>query len=379
MRKDLLLIPLHRPEYAGNEVAYVARALEQGVPGEGEFSLGCRRWLAEECGAKQVHLVQSASVGLELAVLLCGLGPGDEVILPSFTFVACANAIALRGATPVFVDIDAQTLSLDPEAVEAALTASTRAVLAVHYAGVPCDMYAIRALADRHGLFVIEDAAQALLSQSRGQPAGSLGDVGVFSFHRTKNVTCGEGGAVVVNLPRLAERAEVLHQNGTDRGRFNRSEADRYTWLDLGSSYAPSEITAAVLLAQLERAHEMTRRRRFVWDRYHTAFAALEDRGRLRRPVVPQQAVHNGHIYYLLLESEAARNAMIQSLGLKGIAAAFHYVPLHSSPGGLRYGRAHGSLPVTTDTAARLVRLPLWPGLGPAQDQIIAAVEASLN
>ncbi|MEQ1779740.1 MAG: dTDP-4-amino-4,6-dideoxygalactose transaminase [Hyphomonadaceae bacterium] len=367
------MIPFNRPEFAGNETIYLSRCLEQGGLGR-QFSRACEAWLAKECSVEHVHLVQSATAGLELAVLLCELGPGDEVILPSFTFVACANAIVLRGATPVFADIDPRTLNIDPVAVEASLTPRTRAILAVHYAGVPCEMDALRAMADRHGLFLIEDAAQALLSSSLGRPAGSLGDIGVFSFHHSKNVTCGEGGAVVINAKQLALKAELMHQHGTNRASFLRNDVDHYKWLCVGSSFAPSDITAAVLLAQLERAHDVTRRRCALWEQYQSGFEGLENDGHVRRPIVPPGVAHNGHIYYLLLENQSARNALIETLKAHGIEATFHYVPLHSSPAGIRYARPGGRLAVTEDLASRLVRLPLWPGMASAQEQIIRTV-----
>jgi dTDP-4-amino-4,6-dideoxygalactose transaminase len=373
-------VPFSRPEFIGNESIYVAHALANGMLASGDvFSSRCERWLAQECGCEHVHLVQSATVGLELAVLTAGLGPGDEVILPSFTFVSCANAIALRGATPVFAEIDPDTLTLDPTAAEAAVSERTRAIMAVHYAGVPCDMDAIRKLANRHRLLLIEDAAQALLSRYRGRPAGSLGDIGVFSFHHTKNVTCGEGGAIVINAATLTERTKILHQKGTNRASFDRGAIRNYTWLDLGSSFAPSEITAAVLLAQLERANEITESRRAIWSTYHAAFAALEAGGRVRRPVVPDDVVHNGHLFYLLLEDRSARDAFIQRTRECGIATPFHYVPLHNSPGGLRYARSPLSLAITESVASRLVRLPLWPGMAKQQDRIIDAVMAALR
>ena len=372
-------IPLNCPEFSGNELIYAARALASGLQTGGEFSNRCGRWLAQECGAEHVHLVQSATAGLELAMLMSGVGPGDEVILPSYTFVSCANAVALRGATPVFAEIDAATLTLDPAAAAAAVTGRTRAIIVVHYAGVPCEMDTIRRLADRNGLLVIEDAAQALLSRYRGRPAGSLGDIGVFSFHHTKNVTCGEGGAVVVNTAGLSRRAEIFHQKGTDRSAFDRGTRQKYTWIDLGSSFAPSEITAAVLLAQLEKAHEITERRRAIWANYHAAFAELEARGCVRRPVVPDYINHNGHLFYLLLENEDARDALILHMQKRGIVTPFHYVPLHDSPGGLRYARSATPLPITESVASRLVRLPLWPGIDSRQNEVIGEVTAALR
>ena len=364
----------------GNEMTYLAQALKgETISGGGPFSIQCTRWLAEITRAEHVHLVQSATVGLELAVLLGGIGPGDEVILPSFTFVSCANAIALRGATPVFVEIDAQTLNLDPSAAEAAITERTRAIVAVHYAGVPCEMDAIRALADRHGLLVIEDAAQALLSTYRGRPAGSLGDIGVFSFHDTKNVSCGEGGAVIVNVASLSNRAEIAHQKGTDRAAFDRGARAQYTWVDLGSSYMPSEITAAVLLAQFEKAHAITECRRMIWNKYNAAFARLEAVGRLRRPVIPRHVAHNGHLFYLLLENKKDRDSFIERMAEKGITTPFHYVPLHGAPGGLRYGRAAGNLSISDSVASRLVRMPLWPGVSTLQDRVIETAISALR
>jgi dTDP-4-amino-4,6-dideoxygalactose transaminase len=329
--------------------------------------------LKSEFGASASLLTQSATAGLELACLLTGIGPGDEVVLPSFTFVSCANAIALRGATPVFADVDARTLNLDPVAVEAAITPATRAIMVVHYAGVPCAMDEINALARRLGVWVIEDAAQAFLSQYRGRPVGTLGDLAVFSFHGTKNVTCGEGGALLVNVPGLVGEADIAHRNGTDKTAFEGGQRALYTWIGLGSSFAPSEISAAVLLAQLERARSITEQRRVLWERYHQAFAAAERAGRVRRPVVPDDTVHNGHLYYLLMPSERARDNFISGMRGAGIVTPFHFVPLHASPGGRRYGRtAHDDrLPRTEEAAGRLVRLPLWHGVADVQDRVI--------
>jgi dTDP-4-amino-4,6-dideoxygalactose transaminase len=314
-----------------------------------------------------------------MAAMLADLEPGDEVILPSFTFVSTANAVALRGATPVFVDIRADTLNLDETLVERAVTPKTRAIVPVHYAGVACDMDALTAIADRHGLMLIEDAAQALLSTYRGRPLGAIGDLGALSFHETKNVIAGEGGALLIRDERLVARAEIIREKGTNRSSFFRGQVDKYTWVDIGSSYLPSEIIAAFLFAQLESARELTTRRCRAWTRYHDAFADLEDAGTVRRPIVPPECGHNAHLYYLLLPSLAARTATIARLKEHGIAALFHYVPLDTSPAGRRFARTSGDLPVTHDVSDRLVRLPLWPGLTDSEvDRVIEATREAV-
>jgi dTDP-4-amino-4,6-dideoxygalactose transaminase len=369
-----------QPVIVGREHDYLRQAMEQRhLSSDGPFTRRCETWLATRLNAPCAHLTHSATAALELSALLATLGPGDEVVMPAFTFVSCANAVALRGATPVFVEIRADTLNLDPRAVKEAITDRTRAIVAVHYAGVPCDMAAIAALAEQHGLVVIEDAAQALLSSYRGELAGTLGHLGVVSFHDTKNIIAGEGGAIIVNDTRLAGRASVVRQKGTDREEFLRGERARYSWVDLGSSFAPSELNAAVLLAQLEQAEEITRRRRALWARYHRAFAALEAAGAVRRPIVPDEVVHNGHLYYLLLPGEAERDRFIAAMKSRGIATPFHFVPLDDSPGGRRFARAHGDLSITHSVAGRLVRLPLWFGMEGDQDRVIDATHSALR
>lgn len=364
-----------QPVLVGREHDYVREALEQGhLSSNGPFTHRCQSWLSATLDVAPVYLTHSATAALELAALLTDIGPGDEVVMPAFTFVSCANAIALRGATPVFVDVRADTLNIDPAQVAGAITPRTRAIVAVHYAGVPCDMAPIMALAGQHRLVVLEDAAQALMSSYRGKPAGTLGHFGVFSFHDTKNVMSGEGGAIVVNDARFAERAEIACRYGTDRGAFDRGERARYMWIDLGSSFAPNEITAAVLLAQLERAADITQARHAMWARYHSAFAPLETAGIARRPVIPADVRHNAHLYYLLLRDRDARDRFIAAMRTAGISAPFHFVPLDDSPGGRRYARAHGDLPNTHAAAARLVRLPLWFGMEPVQDRVIDTV-----
>lgn len=372
-------IRFSKPVVADREHEYVGQALTQGhLSNGGPFTRRCQEWLAATLHASPVHLTHSATAALELAALLADIGPGSEVVVPSFTFVSCANAIALRGATPVFVDIRPDTLNIDPEQAADAITSWTRAIVVVHYAGVPCDMTPILALAEQHGLVVIEDAAQALLSSYRGKPAGTLGHLGVTSFHETKNVMSGEGGALFVNDARFVERAEIAYRYGTDRGAFDRGERQRYEWIDLGSSFAPNEITAAVLLAQLERAEDITKARHDLWTRYHSAFASLEAAGIARRPVIPAEVQHNAHLYYLLLRDRGARDRFIAAMRESGISAPFHFVPLDDTPGGRRYARAHGKLPHTHSAAGRLVRLPLWFGMERDQDRVIETALAVL-
>jgi dTDP-4-amino-4,6-dideoxygalactose transaminase len=373
-------IRFSQPVMAGREWDYLREAVAQGqLSSDGLFTQRCQTWLASALGARHVHLTHSATAALELSAVLTEVGPGDEVIMPSYTFVSCANAIALRRGMPVFVDIRPDTINIDPKQVEQAITERTRAIMAVHYAGVPCDMEPILALAKQHGLIVIEDAAQALMASYRGKPAGTLGHFGIFSFHDTKNVISGEGGAIVVNDARFSDRAEIVWRHGTDRRAFDRGERQIYTWLDLGSSFAPSEIVAAVLLAQLERAEAITRARHVIWSRYHSAFAPLESDGVVRRPVIPEDVTHNAHAYYLLLSDQTARDGFIASMHASGIATPFHFVPLDDSPGGRRYARTHGELPETRSVAQRLVRLPLWSGMEPVQDRVIEVALAALG
>jgi dTDP-4-amino-4,6-dideoxygalactose transaminase len=360
----------------GSEFAYMEEAIRNAhLASSGPFSKWCTAWLTERTGSAAAFLTHSCTAALELAVTLAEIGPGDEVIMPSFTFVSTANAVVSRGGTPVFLDIRDDTLCLDERLVEAALTARTKAVVPVHYAGVSCDMGALEAIAARHDLFIVEDAAQGIGATTRGRPLGSIGRLGALSFHETKNVSCGEGGALLVNDPQLVQRAEVVHEKGTDRSRFLRGQVDKYTWVDVGSSYALSELAAAYLWAQLEHERAITARRLEIWGRYHSAFAPLEREGRLRRPVVPAGCEHNAHMYYLLLDDLPTRTALIASLLERGVHAVFHYVPLHSSRAGERYGVTRSAMAVTCSVSERLVRLPLWPDLtGRQVDRVIDAV-----
>ena len=375
------MIPFNKPHATGREFGYIQQAIDAGhLSGNGPFDARCAAWLEQRIGCRRAFLTASGTSALEMAMLLADIGPGDEVVMPSFTFVTSASAVALRGATPVFVDVRPDTLNIDTDAAEAAVTERTRAMVPVHYAGVGCDMDAIGALAERHGLTVVEDAAHAITSTWGGRPLGSFGRLGCLSFHETKNVTCGEGGALLVNDPELVERAEIVQEKGTDRSRFFRGEVDRYRWVDLGSSFLASEINAAFLWAQLEEADRITADRMRIWTAYHDRLEPLERAGLLRRPVLPDAARHNAHMYYLLLPDRARRDALIEDLAARGVHAVFHYVPLHSAPAGLRYGRASGSLAVTDDVSARLVRLPLWPDLSATEvEQIGDAVDAALH
>ncbi len=373
-------IPFNKPYIVGKELHYIAEAHANGhLSGDGPFTKRCDAWLRERFGALGAALTPSGTAALEMAALLADVKPGDEVIMPSFTFVSTANAFALRGAVPVFVDIRDDTLDLDERLVEAAITKRTRAVVPVHYAGVGCEMDAILEIAARHGILVIEDAAHAVLAGYRGKPLGSFGNLAALSFHETKSIMSGEGGAILVNDPRFAARAEILREKGTNRSAFFRGEVDKYTWVDVGSSYLASEIVAAFLWAQLEAAEEITRRRVAMWNRYHAALEGAERRGLVRRPVVPSHCQHNAHIYYVLLPDLDRRTRFIEGLREAGIHSVFHFVPLHSAPAADRYARASGDLPVTEDAANRLARLPLWIGLEEHQDDVIAEVLRQLD
>jgi dTDP-4-amino-4,6-dideoxygalactose transaminase len=368
-------IPFNQPYATGNELAYVTEAQRQGhLSGDGSFTRRCHQWIEQRTGCAKALLTQSCTSALELAALLLDLEPGDEVIMPSFTFVSTANAFVLRGAVPVFVDIREDTLNLDERLIEAAITPRTRAIVPMHYAGVSCEMDAIAAIAARHNLKIVEDAAQGVMAGYKGRPLGAIGDLGCFSFHETKNLISGEGGSLLVNDPELVQTAEIMREKGTDRARFFRGEVDKYTWQDAGSSFLPSEITAAFLWAQLEQAERITAERVAIWRRYHEMLAALEQRGVLRRPIIPPDCQHNGHIYYILLETADERRRVLAELKANDIHAVFHYVPLHSSPAGMRFGRSSGDLTLTTSHSERLIRLPMWLGLKETQQQRVCDV-----
>jgi dTDP-4-amino-4,6-dideoxygalactose transaminase len=374
------MIPFNRPFLTGNELGYIEQAHANGhLAGNGTFSKRCAGWLEERIGSRKALLTNSCTAALEMAAILSGVGPGDEVIMPSFTFVSTANAFVLRGATPVFVEIRPDTLNIDETKIEAAITARTRAIVPVHYAGVGCDMDAILDIARRHDLLVIEDAAHALLARYRDRPLGGFGHLAALSFHETKNVISGEGGALLINDPRFVERAEIIWDKGTNRSQFFRGEVDKYTWVDAGSSYLLGEIPAAFLWAQMEHADEITGRRSAIWDRYHEAFELLEAAGAIRRPIIPAECTANGHLYHLLLPSLADRTAFIDRLLSRDVRTVFHYVPLHSSPYGRTVARTSGDLSITDDVSDRLVRLPLWLGLEEHLDTVIREVIAAVG
>ncbi len=354
-------IPFGKPAVVGRELEHIAQAIRNGhISGGGPFMKRCEDWLRDALPAHRALLTHSCTAALEMAAILSGVGPGDEVIMPSFTFSATATAFVLRGATPVFVDIRADTLNIDETLIEPAITSHTRAVVPVHYAGLACEMDPILELARRRDLLVIEDAAQAHLSTYKGRPLGTLGQMGCLSFHETKNIISGEGGALLVSDDRYVARAEIVREKGTDRSRFFRGEVDKYTWQDIGSSYCPGEIICAFLFAQFEHAEAICARRRALYDRYRQGLASLANAGDI---VIPQAtgAEANGHIFWLLLHDEPARAALIQHLNAQDINAVFHYVPLHSAPAGRRFGRvAADELPVTDSVSSRLLRLPLY-------------------
>lgn len=374
-------IPFNRPYMTGKELYYIAEAkFGNKLAGDGPFTKRCHQWIEERTGVAKALLTHSCTAALEMAALLLDIQSGDEIIMPSYTFVSTANAFVLRGGVPVFVDIREDTLNLDERLIEAAITPRTRAIVPVHYAGVACEMDSIMDIARRHGLKVVEDAAQGVMASYKGRALGSLGDLGAFSFHETKNVISGEGGALLVNDPALALRAEIIREKGTDRSRFFRGEVDKYTWQEVGSSFLPGELIAAFLWAQLEEAERITKERLEHWTRYHELLEPLEAKGMIRRPVVPADCQHNAHMYYVLLAPEIDRQAVLDQFRSSEISAVFHYVPLHSSPAGQRYGRVHGSLETTCLQSERLIRLPLWLGLNvEQQDRVVDALGRSLS
>ncbi|MCY7316787.1 MAG: dTDP-4-amino-4,6-dideoxygalactose transaminase [Rubrivivax sp.] len=369
------MIPFNKPYMTGKELWNIAQAHAKGhLAGDGSFTKLCNQWIEQRTGSNKALLTHSCTAGLEMAALLADVGPGDEVIMPSYTFVSTANAFVLRGAVPVFVDIRPDTLNLDEKRIEAAITPRTKAIVPVHYAGVGCEMDAIMAIAAKHKLLVIEDAAQALMSSYKGRPLGSIGDMAAVSFHETKNIISGEGGALLVNNERFIERAEVIREKGTNRTLFFRGQVDKYTWVDVGSSYLPGEIIAAFLWAQMEDADAITKRRLAMWHTYHQWFDEAERAGKLRRPVVPAHCTHNAHMYYILLPDLARRTAVIEQLRVADVHTVFHYIPLHSAPAGRKFARAHGEMMVTDDTADRLLRLPMYAGLEERQVEAIRIV-----
>ncbi|ACB32913.1 TDP-4-keto-6-deoxy-D-glucose transaminase [Leptothrix cholodnii SP-6] len=361
------MIPFNRPPYTGQEDQYVQAAMRSAkMSGDGAFTERSHHWFREQLKCDSALLTPSGTQALEMAAILLDLEPGDEVIMPSYTFVSTANAFALRGAQIVFVDIRPDTMNIDENLIEAAITAKTRAIVVVHYAGVSCEMDPILALAERHGLKVIEDAAQGMMSTYKGRRLGAIGHLGAYSFHETKNYTSGgEGGLLIVNDPRYAQRAEIIREKGTNRSLFFRGMVDKYSWVDIGSSYLPSELQAAYLWGQLTMADEINRDRLATWNAYHAAFADLETSGLVVRPHVPEHCKHNGHMYQLKAKNLAERTALLKHLKDADILAVFHYVPLHSATAGRKYSRFHGEDRYTTAESERLIRLPFWYSMSP--------------
>jgi len=373
-------IPFNKPFIVGRELEYISKAVALGnIGADGHFTGRCSEILEASSGSSRVLMTPSCTASLEMAAMLCELEPGDEVILPSFTFVSTASSFARLGARPVFVDIRPDTLNLDEEQLESAITPRTRAIFVVHYAGVGCEMDAILKVAEARDIRVVEDAAQAVNARYRNRPLGGIGDLGAYSFHETKNYICGEGGALCINAPALMARAEILRDKGTNRQAFNRGEIDRYTWVDIGSSYVPSELSCAFLFAQLERMEEISLRRREIYQRYAAELAPLEERGLLREPRVPEHCETNFHMFYILLSDGEVRAELMRHLKERGILAVSHYEPLHTSPVGRGYGYAKGDLPVTEDCSARLLRLPFYYELGEDdQGEVIDAIQRFL-
>jgi dTDP-4-amino-4,6-dideoxygalactose transaminase len=372
-------IPFNRAAVTGRELEYVGRAIAEGpIHGDGPFTHACHAQLATITGAPKVLLTTSCTHALEMSALLLGIAPGDEVIMPSFTFVSTVNAFVLRGARPVFVDIRPDTLNLDETRLAAAITPRTRAIVVVHYAGVACEMVAIMAIARAHGLPVVEDNAHGLFGTYQGQPLGSFGVLSTLSFHDTKNLSCGEGGALVINDAAFADRAEIIREKGTNRTRFYRGQVDKYTWCDVGSSYLPSDILAAYLLAQLEAREQIQRRRQQIWAQYQSALSDWATRHGIGLPTIPSGCEHPAHLFYLLMPSLEARTRLLASLRARQVLAVFHYLPLHLSEMGRRFGGYEGQCPVTESVADRLVRLPLFFQLSDAdQQRVIDAVFAT--
>lgn len=363
-------IPFNWPYMTGKELYYIAESHFNGqLAGDGPFTKMCHSWIEDYSGCNKALLTHSCTAALEIAALLMNIEPGDEVIMPSYTFVSTANAFVLRGAVPVFVDIREDTLNLDERLIEEALSSKTRAIVPVHYAGVSCEMDTIMDIARRNQLMVVEDAAQGVMASYKGRALGSIGDLGAYSFHETKNLISGEGGALLVNNEAFVSRAEVIREKGTDRSRFFRGEVDKYSWQELGSSFLPGELIAAFLWAQFEEAERITADRMKCWRYYHELLEPLEAEGLLRRPVVPDDCQHNAHMYYVLVNKQIDRDAVLQRLKDNNILSVFHYMPLHSSPAGQKYGRVSGDLINTDSSAERLIRLPLWVGLTDEQQE----------
>lgn len=367
------------PFLTGNEFRNIKIACDSiHLSGDGSFTKKCHDLLENNINGRKALLTHSCTGALEISALLLEIKRGDEIIMPSYTFVSTANAFVLRGGVPVFIDIRPDTLNIEEKQIEKAITPKTKAIVVVHYAGVSCEMDSILQIAKRHNLFVIEDAAQAILASYKGKPLGSMGDFGCMSFHETKNIHCGEGGALLINNAKYIESADIIREKGTNRSKFFRGEVDKYRWVDIGSSYLPGELTAAFLAAQLEHAEEITQKRLDVWNKYHKIFQDLEKTEKVRRPIIPKECEHNGHIYYLLINKKYNRDRVLHKMNELGVNAVFHYQPLHSSPAGKKYGKHSSHLTVTDDISERIIRLPMWIGFD-QHERVSEALIKSLN
>ena len=375
------MINFNMPPYTGDEIKYIEEAIaSKKISGDGQFTKKCSEWLENKFGAIRVLLTTSGSTALDMAAQLCGINPGDEVILPSYTFSSTANSFVLAGAKLVFVDVRPDTMNLDEKKIESAITEKTKVIVPVHYAGVACEMDTIMDIAKRHNLFVVEDAAQGVMSTYKGKALGTIGDFGCYSFHETKNYSMGEGGAIVINNPDYVEKAEILREKGTNRAKFFRGQVDKYTWVDFGDSYLPSELNAAYLWAQLLKADEINNDRLSSWDYYYNALKPLADKGDIIFPTIPEDCVHNAHMFYIKLNSLEERTKFIDYLKAKGIQTVFHYVPLHSAPAGLKFGRFDGIDEYTTSESEKLVRLPMYFGLSKeSKEAVVEAVYSYFN
>ena len=369
------MIPFNIPPFFGNEIEYIKQAVEaQKICGDGQFTKACNKWIETNTGAVKALLTTSGSHALEMAAYLCDLQPGDEVILPSYTFPSTANAFVNVGATLVFVDIHPDTMNIDEKKIEAAITSRTKAICVVHYAGVSCEMDEIMAIAKRHNLLVVEDAAQGVMSRYKGAALGAIADFGCFSFHETKNYSMGEGGALLLKHPEHIEKAEILREKGTDRSKFFRGQVDKYSWRDYGSSYLPSELNAAYLWAQLENAEAINNNRLATWQRYYDALLPLKEQGLIELPEIPEHCVHNAHMFWIKLKNLEVRTQLINHLKNREILSTFHYIPLHSAPAGVKYGRFDGEDIYTTTESERLVRLPFYYNM--AKEDVDTVIEA---
>lgn len=370
---EKIQIPFNKPYIIGKELYYIAQAVLSGkISGDGIFTMKCNKFIEDRYSIKKVLLTTSCSSALDMSAILFNINQGDEVILPSYTFVSTANSFLVRGAKLKFIDIREDTLNIDEEKIECAITSRTKAIAVVHYAGISCEMDKIMDIAKRNNLLVVENAAHGMESTYNRKYLGTMGDIGCYSFHETKNFTCGEGGAILINNEMFSERAEIIREKGTNRSKFFRREIDKYTWIDIGSSYLPSEILSAFLYAQLENIERITKERLSLWKYYYDNLDDLEKKGFIRRPFITKNCTHNGHLFYILLEDSRARDLLLKYLRSKGILAIFHYLPLHLSPMGRKMGYKSGQLPVTEELSSRLVRLPLFYGLSrPEQDIVL--------